>query len=126
MNPVEKKDQEQTAKERNRPVLRPVSNICEEDGKVVLRLEMPGVTKNSVDVRIEDQHLIVEGSREDAATEGSFVIRERRSGDYFQRFTLDDTVDREKVDAKMQNGVLTVTLNLKDSVKPRKVQISAK
>lgn len=125
MNEVQTKDQEQTTK-RNRPVLRPVSNICEEDGKVMLRLEMPGVTKDGVDVRIEDQHLIVEGTREEAPTEGAFVIRERRSGDYFQRFTLDDTVDREKVDAKMQNGVLTVTLNLKDSVKPRKVQISAK
>jgi HSP20 family protein len=109
-----------------RPVLRPVSNIIEEDGKVVLRLEMPGVDKDNVDVRIEDDHLVVEGQRPDEEVNGSYVVRERRHGDYFHRFTLDDTVDREKVDAKMEHGVLTVTLNLKESVKPRKVQIKSK
>jgi HSP20 family protein len=109
------------------PTVRPISNICEENGKVVLRLEMPGVSKDDVDVRIEDDHLVVQGKRSEQIPEnGKFVVRERLRGDYYQRFTLDDTVDREKVEAKMDHGILTVTLNLKESVKPRKIEIKSK
>jgi HSP20 family protein len=117
----------QEMEKTDRPLLRPISNICEENGKVVLRLEMPGVDKNNVDVRIEDDHLVVRGTRSTEVPENAkYVVRERRPGDYFQRFTLDDTVDREKVDAKMERGVLTVSLDQKESVKPRKVQVKSK
>jgi len=106
--------------------IRPVGNICEEDGKVVLRLEMPGVTRDQVDIRIENDHLIVQGERGELSDDGKYLVRERRHGNFYQRYTLDDTVDREKIDARMDKGVLTVTLDLKDSVKPRKIQIKTK
>jgi HSP20 family protein len=109
-----------------RPSVRPVGNMCwEEDGKVILRLDMPGVEKNDVDVRIENDQLIVHGTRS-ANTEGkTFVLRERRQGDFHQVFTLDETVDREKVDAKMDRGVLTLTLHMQEAVKPRRIEVQA-
>ena len=108
--------------ERQRLVIRPASNICEEDGAVVLRLEMPGVNKNGIDVNIEGDTLTVSGKRDERES-GSFLIRERRHGDYRATYTLDERVNRDKVEATMERGVLTLTLHLKEEVKPRKIAI---
>jgi HSP20 family protein len=105
--------------------VRPVGNIREEDGKVYLCLEMPGAKKEDLDLRIENDQLVIEARRTDSQQPGEYVIRERLLGDYYQAYTLDDTIDREKVEAKMENGVLTVTLHMKESVKPRKIQITS-
>jgi HSP20 family protein len=105
-----------------RLAIRPASNICEEDGAVVLRLEMPGVNKDGIDVNIEGDTLTVTGTRDERES-GSYLIRERRHGDYRATYTLDERVDRNKVEAGMERGVLTLTLHLKDEVKPRKITI---
>lgn len=120
---------EQNTLERSRNLanvrtVRPVGNIAEQDGKVMLRLEMPGVTKDNVELKIENDQLIVRGKRHAEEADVRFVLRERPYGDYFQSFTLEDTVDRDKVEAAMEQGVLTVTLNLKEAHKPRKIQIN--
>ena len=104
--------------------VRPVGNIVKEEGKVVLKLEMPGVTKENVELKIENDQLIVQGKRHTEEGDVRVVLRERPFGDYFQSFTLEDTVDRDQVEAAMEQGVLTVTLNLKESYKPRKIQIN--
>lgn len=104
--------------------IRPASNICEEAGAVVLRLEMPGVNKSGIDVSIEGDTLTVVGTREEREA-GSYLVRERRHGDYRATYTLDERVNREKVEAAMERGVLTLTLHLKDEVKPRKIAITS-
>jgi len=104
--------------------VQPVGNIVAQEEKVMLKLEMPGVTKDNVELRIENDQLIVRGKRHAEEGDARFVLRERPYGDYFQSFTLEDTVDRDKVEAGMDQGVLTVTLNLKESHKPRTIQIN--
>lgn len=113
---------EQVSREQ---VVRPVGNICEENGQVVLRLEMPGVSKDDVDIRIEDNHLLVRGNRRSDKAPGVYLVRERSRGDFYQRFTLDQTVDQSKVDAKMNRGVLTISLSLKEEVKPRRIEVKS-
>ena len=105
-----------------RILIRPASNICEEDGSVVLRLEMPGVGKDGIDINIEGDTLTVVGTRNEQVS-GSYLVRERRHGDYHATYTIDERVDRDKVDASMDRGVLTLTLHLKEEVKPRKIAI---
>ncbi len=106
--------------------VRPVGNMCwEKDGKVMLRLDMPGVDKDNVDIRIENDQLIIHGTRAKEEEEKNYVLRERRRGDFHQVFTIDETVDRENVDAHMEKGVLTLTLNMQEEVKPRKVEVKA-
>lgn len=115
------------AQETNtKPSVRPVGNMCwEKDGKVMLRLDMPGVDKNGVDIRIENDQLIIHGTRAAGEEEKNYVLRERRRGDFHQVFTLDETVDRENVEAEMENGVLTLTLNMQEAVKPRKIEVKS-
>jgi HSP20 family protein len=102
--------------------IRPPSTICEENGDVVLRLEMPGVGKDAMEINIDADTLTVIGHRDDPSA-GSYLVRERRHGDYRATFTLDERVNRDKVDAKVANGVLTLTLHVKDEVKPRKIKV---
>ncbi len=116
-----RQDAPQTTRER-RVFVRPASNICEEDAAVILKLEMPGVSKDGIDVNIEGDILTVNGRRGERES-GSFLIRERRHGDYRATYTLDERVNRDKVEATMERGVLTLTLHLKDEVKPRKISI---
>jgi HSP20 family protein len=107
-------------------VLSPVADICEAGGKVILRLEMPGVSKDNLEVKIENDELIIEGKREVPETKGKYLLQERRNADFVRRYTLDDTIDREKVEAVMKNGVLHLTLHMKETSKPKRIEVKTK
>ncbi len=108
---------------QERPCVSPLSEITEQDGTIVLKVEMPGVTKNNVDIQIDNDQLRISGTRSDSVDEGEFLLRERPCADYEKLFTIDETIDREKVDASMDNGVLTLTLHIKEEVKPRRIEV---
>jgi HSP20 family protein len=95
-------------------------------GQVRVVLEMPGVSKDGLEVKIENNELRVLGRRDHEKTvEGTHILRERARGDYLMTYTLDETVDTSKVDALLENGILTLTLELKEAVKPRTIQVRA-
>ena len=103
--------------------LRPRSAVNESpDGRLHVVLEMPGVQKQDLEIRIENNELTIVGHRERTAQK-KYVLRERPQGDFMQAFTLDGTVDQSKVDAVLEKGILTLTLDLKEEVKPRKIQV---
>lgn len=109
--------------EARRPMLLPVSMVHEtNDGRVQVTMEMPGVRQDHLDVRIEGNELRVVGRRDDQE-DFAYLIRERRPGDFYQAWTLDETIDQSKVDAVLRDGVLTVTLDVKEQVKPRTIKI---
>jgi HSP20 family protein len=110
--------------EEKREYRNPVTDICEEEGKVMLRVEMAGVEKSNLDIQIDNDQLIIEGKRGDILAEGDFLVRERSMADYRKVFTLDETIDREKISATMENGILFLDLQLKEAVKPRKISIT--
>jgi HSP20 family protein len=105
--------------------IRPLYKIQEIEGKVVISIEMPGVKKEDLKINIENSELRVYGGREQIVEGGAYLVRERRAGDFVQVFTLDDTVDPNKVDATLERGMLTVELHLKEEVKPRLIQIKS-
>jgi len=99
--------------------------IVEEKEKVIIRLEMPGVEKNGLEMKIDKNELSIVGRHLEKAAEGEYLLRERRDGDYYQVYTLDDTIDRNKIDASLVNGILRVTLHLKEAEKPRKITVKS-
>ncbi len=106
--------------------LRPRSSVLESrDGRLRVVLEMPGVMKDGLEVKIENNELRIVGRRELAERGGGrkFLLHERVEGDFVQTYTLDETVDQSKVEALLEKGILTLTLDLKDQVKPRIIKV---
>ena len=106
--------------------IRPMYGIHEEKGSVVITMEMPGVSKGNLAINIESNELRVRGQRSLMDGTGTFLVRERRQGDFAQSFILDDTIDQNRIDAILERGVLTIVLNLKEEVKPRLIDIKLK
>lgn len=103
--------------------LRPRAAVNEaRDGKILVILEMPGVSKENLEIRVENNELRVTGRR-DPARGGRYVLRERMHGDFLQTYTLDETVDQTSVDAVLNKGILTLTVDLKERVKPRTISV---
>lgn len=103
--------------------LKPLTNIVETKDAYVLEAELPGVTKDGLEVSVENGELTIVGRRAAAAPEGRAVYRESRGGDFRRTFTLDAAVDAGRITAKLELGVLRLTLPKAESLKPRKIAV---
>ncbi len=102
-------------------------DIFEENGKIVMRLDMPGVDKNGLSVHVENDELQITGRRNGMDPSGArWLVREIPDRDYYQAYTLDSTIDRNKIEAELVKGQLVVTLSVKESEKPRKIEVLTK
>jgi len=104
--------------------LTPLANILETSDGYILEAEMPGVTKDGVEVLVENGELTLIGRRAQPETKGREIFRESRRLDYRRVFELDPSIDLEHVTAKVDQGVLRVHLPKSENVKPRKIQIA--
>jgi len=102
----------------------PVANIFETKDGYVLEAEMPGVGKAGLEVTVENNELTLVGRRTDPALAGDIVYRESRDLDYRRVFDLDPSIDTGKISAKIESGIVTLTLPKAESVKPRKIAIT--
>lgn len=110
--------------ESNERILVPACSIEEDVGVVTLKLEMPGVAKEGLDVSVEANTLTIEGHRGGSQLDGEWLLRERPVGSYRKVFTLDETIDRDKIEAVLAEGMLTVKLHIQEAAKPRKIAIN--
>ena len=104
----------------------PSVDILEKDDKFILRAELPGMTEKDIDLKIEGNTLTLKGERkmENEDKKSNYHRVESFYGSFSRSFSLPDTVDYEKIDAKYKNGVLTVTLPHKPEAKPREIPVS--
>jgi HSP20 family protein len=104
----------------------PAVDVYEDDKKVVLKLEVPGIEEKDLDVRVENNTLTVKGERkfDKEEKEENFHRIERRYGSFYRAFTLPSTVDAENVDAKYENGVLKIELNKKPEAQPKQIKVN--
>lgn len=104
----------------------PPVDIYEDEHSISLRLEVPGVQENDIDIRLENNTLTVRGQRnfEKEEKEENFHRIERRYGAFSRSFTLPNTVDSEKVEANYENGVLKIKLAKRAEAKPKQVKIN--
>ena len=111
---------------RSRKVFVPRVDIYETKESIVLIADMPGVDEHDVDITLEKNILTINGTVEASKLTGySVAYTEYDVGDYQRAFTLSDEVDRDRIDARVKNGVLRVTLHKAAQVKARKIAIKA-
>jgi HSP20 family protein len=104
----------------------PAVDIYEDNQKVVLKLEVPGIQEKDLDVRVENHTLTVKGERKFEADEKeqNFHRIERRYGSFYRAFTLPSTVDTENIGASYNAGVLKLELKKKPEAQPKQVKIN--
>jgi HSP20 family protein len=119
------KAENRTPANGTRPVnyLSPLANIHERTEGYVLEAEMPGVNKEGLEVTVDNNELTILGHRTDEALAGEVVYRESRAWDYKRVFELDPEIDASNITAKMEQGILTLTLPKTERVKPRKISV---
>ncbi len=103
----------------------PAVDVYEDEQKLLLKLEVPGIPLEDLDIRMENQILTVKGERKFQAEEKeeNFHRIERRFGTFVRSFTLPQTVDTNSVAARSENGVLSIQFSKKEAAKPRQVKI---
>ena len=103
----------------------PPVDIYEDAHQLVLKLEVPGIKQDALDVNVENQTLTVKGERkfESDEKEENFHRIERRYGSFVRTFTLPQTVDTGSVKASYDAGVLTISLAKKEAAKPKQVKV---
>jgi HSP20 family protein len=111
----------------NRPTreeyVAPEVNIFESKDGYVLQAEMPGVNKERLEITLEGNEITIIGRRNLETVNGETLFRERATGDFRRVFELDPAIDTAKISAKMEQGVLTLTLPKSERVKPRKIAV---
>ena len=118
------------AQPENRTAARPANfitpevNIFEDKDGYVLEAEMPGVSKEGLEITLEGNEITILGHRQPETLKAEVLYRESRQADYRRVFELDPAIDTAKISAKVEQGVLTLTLPKAEKVKPRKISIS--
>jgi len=102
----------------------PPASVTEIADGYMLEIEMPGVKKDGLDISVENNELTVIGRRSLPAVEGTPIHRESRPEDFRRMFEIDPSIDADKISAKIDQGLLTLTLPKAEHVKPRKIAVS--
>jgi HSP20 family protein len=101
----------------------PLAEVDSTDEGYTIRAEMPGVNKASLEITVDNGELTLVGHRQVEEEPDEPVYREIRPVDYRRVYELDPTIDTTKISARIEDGVLTVTLPKAESVKPRKITV---
>jgi HSP20 family protein len=100
----------------------PPVDIYENQDGLVVKADLPGVAKDGLDVRVENNLLTIRGKAQHIAP-GDSVYREYGLLNFFRQFELNERVDQEKISAELKHGVLTLHLPKAEEAKPRKIDV---
>lgn len=126
LNPEKAQAKETTVVERtkDRRTYIPAVDITEDGSNLYIFADMPGASEDGVNVSLENDVLTIEARVDDPSFDGhSLSYAEYGVGDYYRVFTLNESVDRDKIEAKMKNGVLSIVLPKAESVKTKSIPI---
>ena len=86
------------------------NEVTHNDDGATIKLKVPGFNKKSIDISVDSEHLTIEGKTDDDS--------------FTKRYSIDNKFDFDSIDAKVADGLLTLTLPYKAEVKPRKIKVS--
>jgi len=103
----------------------PSVDISENDAEFKLVADIPGVNPDDIDISMEKGVLTIKGERNTETVEEKENFRrvERQSGTFYRRFTLPDSADADKIAAKSEHGVLTITIPKQEVALSRRIEV---
>ncbi|MBN1302243.1 MAG: Hsp20/alpha crystallin family protein [Melioribacteraceae bacterium] len=109
----------------NQPYRIPVVNIAEDENSFFIVADMPGVSKDNIELKLENSELTIIGKVDsDRNNSHKLILKEKRNGNYIRKFRLSDLINQSQIEAKLENGQLTIILPKKESIKPRSIEIA--
>ncbi|MDB6068192.1 MAG: heat shock protein Hsp20 [Pedosphaera sp.] len=106
-----------------RTFVTPPANISANEKEYLIEVEMPGVSKDGMEVTVEGNQLTIIGRRKTEMPEGELLYSEEVFGDYRRVFELGVDVDTSKIAAEMDNGVLKLHIPKSEQAKPRRIPV---
>src|SRR3954467_15068732 len=103
----------------------PAINVYAHHDGIVITAELPGVKEDDLDISVHRDTVTLRGERQDQTEAQGYHRRERRIGPFGRTFSLPFQVDPERVEATLQNGILTLTLQRPEQDKPKRIRVSA-
>ncbi len=106
----------------------PAVDIYEEEGRIVLRADLPGVGPDQLDIKVENNTLTIAGERrfEKDLKKENYHRVERQYGAFHRSFSLPGTVNAEKIQAEHRDGVLEIVLPKREESKPKQIKIEVR
>ena len=104
--------------------LRPAATIIENQDGFLIEADLPGVNRDGLQLTVEDETLTILGKRNAPANGSRSLHRESLSSDYRRAFELGREIDRTKVEARFEQGVLRVFLPKAEALKPRRIEVN--
>ena len=105
----------------------PAANIWEEDEAIYLEMELPGVDADRIDMSLHGNELTIKveevQTKEEQKEEPKFLRRERTEISFVRKFRVPDNIDRDKVDADLKNGILTLMLPKVPESQPKRIEV---
>src|ERR1700734_2559010 len=104
----------------------PPVDIFEDENKLGLKIEIPGIRQEDIDVRLENNTLTVKGERnfQSEGKEENFHRVERRYGSFYRALTVPNTIDPESIKADYDAGVLRLELQKRPESKPKQIKVN--
>ena len=103
----------------------PAFNVWSNDDGAVLSSELPGVKMEDLDITVSGKEITIKGTRKEGDSQDArYLRRERPAGEFSRSFELPYQIDSGKVEAKLTNGVLHISLPRAENDKPRKIAVS--
>ncbi len=111
---------------KDRVIFTPAVDITEDANNLYIFADVPGATEKGVNITLENDVLTIEAQVEDVRFENHTSIHtEYGIGDYYRAFTLNEAIDRDKIEATLKDGVLGIVLPKAEEVKSKKIPIKA-
>lgn len=106
----------------------PAIDVYDSKDNILVKADLPGLTKDEIEVSIQDDNLIIKGEKkkDTEVKEENYYRTERFYGSFYRTVELPAQVEADKVDAKYEDGVLSLTLPKKEDAKPKKITIDVK
>jgi HSP20 family protein len=126
---LQQKEQQQLSTEsrpqsaQSRRFATPLVDIESTQDGYVLYAEMPGVSKDGIEVTVENGDLLIVGHRRPLEVSGEPLYRESRLYDFRRVYELDPSIDTSRISARIENGLLIVNLPKAEKVKPRRIEV---
>lgn len=108
-----------------RGVWSPPVDILERENELILKVDLPEVSQNDVDIKVEENTLIIQGERKfiKETSDENYIQIERPYGNFHRTFNLPRMIDQERIKAALKDGVLRVFLPKKEEIHPKQILV---